>query len=1211
MEIFSSYTIAVHSGNSQSSTVATATGSPLVAIVKDGTGAAVSGVTVNWAVAGGGGSLSSASSATNGSGQSSTIPTLGTVAGSNLITATINGTSTSVSFLATGTPGIASVITVSAGNSQSAVAGAVAGNPFEALVTDSHSNPVSGATVNWAVTAGGGSLSSASNGTNGSGISASTLTLGTLVGTNTVSATINGTATSVSFLATGTAGSPATISVSSGNSQSATVGTALSSAFVAVVRDSNNNAVSGVTVNWAVTAGGGSLSSASNSTNASGQSSSTLTLGTTAGSNTVTATINGTATSTSFSATGTAGTPASIAVVSGNSQSGTAGSALSSAFVAVVRDSNSNAVSGVTVNWAVTAGGGSLSSASNSTNGSGQSSSTLTLGTTAGSNTVTATINGTATSTSFSATGTAGAPASISKSSGDSQTGVVSAALTNPFVVVVRDSNNNVLSGVTVDWAVTAGGGSLSSSSNSTDVAGQSTSTLTLGSSAGSNTVSATVNGTAITTSFSATAVVAFTLANDTGMVQKDAGATTLSVLSNDSSNLSLSFTVTSVTQPANGTVTNGTTNVSYQPNSGYTGKETFTYTVTDSQGHTGTATVTMKVMGTHTWTGASSNTWTNSTAANWCGTVNTPGLSGTCAGASAVPGASDTAIIDDTCSSANCTPTVNYAASVAGLKIGGSQLSQGGSALTIGSTGFTQTAGTFVGNATNITVNGPFSGTGGSFTSTSATLTLKGLNITFGSSFTFTHNSGTVRYNYDSGAVSITVANQSFNNVSINPDYGSTFNLNSSTMSVANNLTLGVAACGGSTGSINSGTIEVGGDISDWGGCGPSGSANVKMIGTGSKQVTFSNNGRIPNLEIAKTGGAGVTLSGTVNIAGSFKRSSGTLSPGTSTVVMQAWQSSSVMDLGVADLNNLSFDINSGINLSGSNITVLGNLLSRFPCGSGNLNIDNGTVNVKGNITLAGSAYCAMVGSVNVVINGTGAQTLSGTIAGSSNYSIPNVTIDKPSGTLTLAGTIYFYNNLTYLQGTVDTGTSTVRLVTTFGTGYFQSPGVSFYNLEIMPVFGMTMNLSGTTFTASNNLILDTSWGCSGATLTNGTVETSGNLAIGTYSSCGINSGNANVAFVGTGANATFTKNGNLPGSGTLSINKAGRIVSIVANTSTGRPVTVTAGTLSMAGFNLTIPTSLTLGSGTNVTRGGSGVLTVNGSTIPDGAYSGGTIDP
>ena len=430
--------------------------------------------------------------------------------------------------------------------------------------------------------------------------------------------------------------------------------------------------------------------------------------------------------------------------------------------------------------------------------------------------------------------------------------------------------------------------------------------------------------------------------------------------------------------------------------------------------------------------------------------------------------------------------------------------------------------------------------------------------------------------------------------------------------MTVANNLTLGVTACGSGSGSLNSGTIEVYGDVYDMGSCGAAGSVNVKMVGTGGKQVTFTTgNGRIPNLEIAKTGGAGVTLSGTVNIAGSFKRSSGTLSPGTSTVVMQAWQSSSVMDLGVADLNNLSFDINSGINLSGSNITVLGNLLSRFPCGSGNLNIDNGTVNVKGNITLAGSAYCAMVGSVNVVINGTGAQTLSGTIAGSSNYSIPNVTIDKPSGTLTLAGTIYFYNNLTYVQGTVDTGTSTVRLVTTFGTGYFQSPGVSFYNLEIMPVFGMTMNLSGTTFTASNNLILDTSWGCSGATLTNGTVETSGNLAIGTYSSCGINSGNANVAFVGTGANATFTKNGNLPGSGTLSINKAGRIVSIVANTSTGRPVTVTAGTLNMAGFNLTIPTSLTLGSGTNVTRGGSGVLTVNGSTIPDGAYSGGTIDP
>ena len=39
----------------------------------------------------------------------------------------------------------------------------------------------------------------------------------------------------------------------------------------------------------------------------------------------------------------------------------------------------------------------------------------------------------------------------------------------------------------------------------------------------------------------------------------------------------------------------------------------------------------------------------------------------------------------------------------------------------------------------------------------------------------------------------------------------------------------------------------------------------------------------------------------------------------------------------------------------------------------------------------------------------------------------LPNLVIDKPSGTLTLAGTIRTSHNWTYTAGTVDPGTSTV----------------------------------------------------------------------------------------------------------------------------------------------------------------------------------------
>ena len=48
--------------------------------------------------------------------------------------------------------------------------------------------------------------------------------------------------------------------------------------------------------------------------------------------------------------------------------------------------------------------------------------------------------------------------------SGDSQTATVSTELPDPFIIEVRDQDGDALSGITVAFAVTAGGGSLSAS---------------------------------------------------------------------------------------------------------------------------------------------------------------------------------------------------------------------------------------------------------------------------------------------------------------------------------------------------------------------------------------------------------------------------------------------------------------------------------------------------------------------------------------------------------------------------------------------------------------------------------------------------------------------------------------------------------------------------------------------------------------------------
>jgi len=98
----------------------------------------------------------------------------------------------------------------------------------------------------------------------------------------------------------------------------------------------------------------------------------------------------------------------------------------------------------------------------------------------------------------------------ITKISGDNQTGAVGTTLPNPLVVQVKNSAGNPQSGVTVNFAVTSGDSSVSSPSAVTNANGQASTILTLGASPGAispvtNTVSATATSIGSVT-FSATA---------------------------------------------------------------------------------------------------------------------------------------------------------------------------------------------------------------------------------------------------------------------------------------------------------------------------------------------------------------------------------------------------------------------------------------------------------------------------------------------------------------------------------------------------------------------------------------------------------------------------------------------------------------------------------------------------------------------------------
>ena len=83
----------------------------------------------------------------------------------------------------------------------------------------------------------------------------------------------------------------------------------------------------------------------------------------------------------------------------------------------------------------------------------------------------------------------------LTKVSGDGQEGLVGEQLAKPFVVSVLDQNGSAFAGAVVTFSVTAGGGTLSATTVTTDANGRAVTRLTLGSELGTNTVEATVEG--------------------------------------------------------------------------------------------------------------------------------------------------------------------------------------------------------------------------------------------------------------------------------------------------------------------------------------------------------------------------------------------------------------------------------------------------------------------------------------------------------------------------------------------------------------------------------------------------------------------------------------------------------------------------------------------------------------------------------------------
>jgi adhesin/invasin len=147
--------------------------------------------------------------------------------------------------------------------------------------------------------------------------------------------------------------------------------------------------VSGASISFVDGGAGGSFNPNPATTNSTGQASTSYTLPTVAKATIAITASDGSVTA-ATSEKSVAGAPATLAIVSGNNQSGQPGTALPKKLVVSVTDQYENPISGVTVTFTDNGGGGTFSTTTPVTGGNGQASVTYTCGSTAETVTISA-----------------------------------------------------------------------------------------------------------------------------------------------------------------------------------------------------------------------------------------------------------------------------------------------------------------------------------------------------------------------------------------------------------------------------------------------------------------------------------------------------------------------------------------------------------------------------------------------------------------------------------------------------------------------------------------------------------------------------------------------------------------------------------------------------------------------------------------------------
>ena len=199
--------------------------------------------------------------------------------------------------------------------------------------------------------------------------------------------------------------------------------------------------------------------------------------------------------------------PPTFEAVTPATLSGTVGAEVSPAPAVRIRDGNGNPMQGVSVEFQLTAGGGTLQSPGAQTNIDGVATAVWTLGQRPQVSSLFVTSHG-LTNLVFTATAVAGPASSISPRVNDLARLVATGGRAGHPSVDVRDQFDNPVAGVTVTFTVTSGGGTIEAGTATTDHLGIATAGWwTLGQ-PGENTVNASAPGLQ-SVAFTVTAVTA------------------------------------------------------------------------------------------------------------------------------------------------------------------------------------------------------------------------------------------------------------------------------------------------------------------------------------------------------------------------------------------------------------------------------------------------------------------------------------------------------------------------------------------------------------------------------------------------------------------------------------------------------------------------------------------------------------------------------